>query len=580
MSRLLSVLLAVALLAPASVLAQVLYVDADATGAATGASWADAYPDVQSALAAATPGTELWVAEGTYTPTDGTDRTATFQLASSVALYGGFDGTESSRDQRDWTAHETILSGDIGVPGDETDNSYHVVTGSETDASAVLDGFTVTAAYADGSNPRNRGGGMRNITGSPTVRHVVFRENEARAGATDAFGAGMFNDEGSNPTLEDVRFERNVSGTVAGGMANRRGSSPTLRNVLFLENEAGLLAGGMANESGSHPVLVDVQFVRNRSDGWTGGMDNYNDANPSLYNVVFFGNTCANYGGGMTNDTNGDALLVNVLFVGNVAENGGGAEPGAGGLQNNTSSPTLVGVTFVGNTAADGADGLGHRGSGTVTLRNAVLWGNGTELVDETSGGLDVAHAVVQGGFPEGSFVLDADPLFVRLPSGDDYGDLRLQVGSPALDAGDATHLPADAFDLDGDGDTTEPLPIDLDGESRVVGAGIDLGAYEGGVAVSNEPPVVTNEASLGSIYPNPSRGAVSFEITLAAAERVRVTVYDALGRRVATVEDARRVAGTHTLTWNPKGLAAGTYWVRLEAGEQRRTQPLTLLHS
>lgn len=589
MSRLLSALFALVLLAPASALAQVFYVDADATGAATGASWPDAFPDVQSALAAAEPGTDIWVAEGTYFPTDDTDRTATFELASGVALYGGFDGTESSRDARDWTAHETILSGDIGAPEDQTDNSYHVVTGSDTDASAVLDGFTVTGAYADGPNPRNRGGGMRNVGGSPTVRHAVFRDNEARAGATDAFGAGMFNDLSSSPTLEDVRFERNVSGTVAGGMANRRGSSPTLRNVLFMENEAGLLAGGMANEEGSHPTLVDVQFIRNHSGGWTGGMDNYNDANPSLYNVVFFGNTCANYGCGMTNDTNANALVVNALFVGNRKLAGG--EAGAAGLQNNSSSPTLVGVTFVSNTAPDGsADGIGHRGSGTVTLRNVVLWGNGDELIDEAGGALDVSHTVVQGGFPDGTAVLDADPQFARAPTpgadatwgtpDDDYGDLRLQVGSPALDAGDAAHLPADAADLDGDGDTTEPLPLDLDGEARIVGTGIDLGAYEGGVAVSNESEATADEASLGSVYPNPARGPVSFEVPLAAAGRVRVTVYDALGRRVATVEDARREAGTHTLTWNPKGLAAGTYWVRLEAGEQRRTQSFTLLPS
>ncbi|MDX1421056.1 MAG: hypothetical protein R3181_13910, partial [Rubricoccaceae bacterium] len=70
----------------------VLHVDADAAPGGDGASWATAFDDLQDALAVAAPGDEVWVAEGTYKPTDTGDRTATFALASGVALYGGFDG--------------------------------------------------------------------------------------------------------------------------------------------------------------------------------------------------------------------------------------------------------------------------------------------------------------------------------------------------------------------------------------------------------------------------------------------------------------------------------------------------------
>jgi hypothetical protein len=591
MSHCSRLLVLVLLFAPLPAYAQVLYVDADAMGANTGASWADAFTDLQSALTAADPGTEIWVAEGTYRPTDGIDRFATFQLASGVGLFGGFDGTEATREARDWAAHETVLSGDIGTPGTATDNSYHVVTGSGTDASAVLDGFTITAAYADGTaapdgtNARNRGGGMRNVAGSPTVRHCVFRANEARNSNVAAIGAGMFNIDGSSPLLDDIRFEGNVSERQAGGLGNRNSSHPTLRDVVFVENEAGDLGGGMTNESGSAPVLIDVQFVRNHAGGWTGGLDNYR-ASPSLYNVAFYGNTCGNYGCGMTNDTNADALVVNAVFVGNRKLDGG--EVGAAGLQNNGSSPTLVGVTFVGNTAPEGsADGLGHRGAGAVTLRDVILWGNGDELVDEAGGALDVSHAVVDGGFPDGTAVLDSDPRFVRMPSpgpdgtwgtgDDDYGDLRLRVDSPALNTGDAAHLPSDLADLDGDDDTGEPVPVDLAGEARVTGAALDLGAYEGGVTVSAEPGGDASGAGLGAVYPNPTRGAVTIPFTLGHSGPVTLRVVDVLGREVVRLVDAPLARGVHTVAWDMRALAAGLYFVVLRTGDARAVRPVTV---
>ncbi len=52
-------------------------------------------------------------------------------------------------------------------------------------------------------------------------------------------------------------------------------------------------------------------------------------------------------------------------------------------------------------------------------------------------------------------------------------------AGSPCADAGDDTALPADLLDLDGDGDTQEPLPIDIDGDDRIIGGSVDMGSDE-----------------------------------------------------------------------------------------------------
>ena len=146
----------------------ILYVKPGGTGDCT--SWANAC-ELQTALTSASAGGEIWAAAGTYTP--GTSRDDTFQLVSGAALYGGFTGTETSREQRNWETNITTMSGDIGVAGNNSDNSYHVVTGSGVDATAILDGFTVSGGNADGVYPA-LGGGMSNYNSSPTLSNVTL----------------------------------------------------------------------------------------------------------------------------------------------------------------------------------------------------------------------------------------------------------------------------------------------------------------------------------------------------------------------------------------------------------------------
>ena len=140
---------------------KVIFVDHDAAGTNDGSSWTDAYTEFQSALDMATSSDQIWVAQGTYRPdydvdtgTNTGDQTTTFQLTNGVALYGGFPTGGRIWEDRAPNTYETILSGDINVPGNNSDNSYHVVTGSGTNSTAILDGFTVTAGYAI-PHPRN-----------------------------------------------------------------------------------------------------------------------------------------------------------------------------------------------------------------------------------------------------------------------------------------------------------------------------------------------------------------------------------------------------------------------------------------
>src|SRR5690606_8474226 len=240
----------------------VIHVDADAAPGGDGVSWATAFHDLQDALAVAEAGDEVWIAEGVYKPTEGSDRMATFTLASGVALYGGFEGTETQREERDWVANLSVLSGDVGVPGDSTDNAYHVVTASGVDSTAVLDGFTVRHGMAKAAAPpHDRGGGLLALSGSPTVRHCTFRLNTAWGipGQGGEGRGGAVYVEGGSPMVEDTVFEDNSAVVGRGGALYVSGDAPTLRRVEFRRNDS----GAVVFTDGSAGMVEDALFEQN-----------------------------------------------------------------------------------------------------------------------------------------------------------------------------------------------------------------------------------------------------------------------------------------------------------------------------
>ena len=348
-------------------------------------SWANACTLEYALGTVAASGDEIWVMQGVHYPTTSTDRTISFQLITGVGVYGGFDGTETSLDQRNPATNLTTLSGDIGTIGIHTDNSYHVVVGSGTIASAVLDGFTITGGYADGVGRQLDGGGMLNDTGSPTLINVTFSGNMATS------GGGMENYNNSHPTLSNVTFRDNTASDYGGGLLNYR-SNPTLTNVIFSGNAADN-GGGLYNYQSS-PSLTDVTFSGNTTtrenggglynyqsspsltdmifNGNTaengGGMYNYYDSSPSLTNVTFSGNTAVLAGGGMYN-WRSNTSLTDVTFSGNTADVGGG-------ISSNTSSPILKNVTFSDNMADVGGGGMYNYYNSSPSLTNVTFSGN------------------------------------------------------------------------------------------------------------------------------------------------------------------------------------------------------------
>ncbi|MCC6456050.1 MAG: InlB B-repeat-containing protein [Caldilineaceae bacterium] len=402
------------------------FVNKDASGGNSGADWANAITSLQDALTAAAscPSiTEIWVAEGLHTP--GTAADDTFSIRAGLAVYGGFAGTESSLNQRDWESHVTVLSGDItkndtvdanGVVTVTTNivgpNAFHVVTmdGTSTPitANTRLDGFVITAGQAETTFTERDGGGFYcNGTGngsecSPTLANIVFSGNiaEFTGGAMANIGTSFGK---SNPVLNNVTFSGNMA-SAGGAMSNlsysNGTSSPALNDVTFSNNKAFSVGGAMLNDSNSQgtssPVLNRVIFSSNSLVASTGkGGAMYNDtqfmgtSSPALTDVTFTGNS-AQDGGAMYSDCAGpesisSPVLNRVTFTDNTATRNGGAmlSNGNGG----TCTQMLTNVVFLSNSAATLGGGMFSQGlveTFGLTLINVTLAGNeGTALVND-----------------------------------------------------------------------------------------------------------------------------------------------------------------------------------------------------
>jgi hypothetical protein len=292
-----------------------IYVDITATGNNDGTSWADAFTDFQDALDAYCNDAEIWVAKGDYLPTEepdgfptgiGNERYRAFHLANKdIKIYGGFIGTETLLNQRDWQANSTILNGDFN--GDDVitgggatlsitnngENAYHVFLGVGLSAATELDGFSIIEGNTNldaasstfaGINIRfDRGGGIYLDASSPTLTNLTFSGNSAVQN-----GGAMHNSNNSSPIFTNVTFSANHSDNFGGAVSNRF-SSPIFTNVVFSKNNANIQGGALYNSDASS-TLTNVTFSANNAD-LGGAIRNFNNSSVNLTNALFYGNT-------------------------------------------------------------------------------------------------------------------------------------------------------------------------------------------------------------------------------------------------------------------------------------------------
>ena len=413
------------------------------------------FTSIQAAIDDANNGDKIEVAPGTYNE-------AIDFLGKKVTLYSSGGPKVTTIDAN-------------GIAG-----ACHVVQCvSGEDANTILEGFTITGGDANGPDPNDQyGGGMFNFNSSPTVNDCNFTGNWANSD-----GGGMYNN-GSSPTVTSCIFTGNSAQYSGGGMYNDYYSSPAVTNCTFADNSAGS-GGGMYNSG--DPTVTNCTFTGNTAlsdtDGG-GGILNWGGSPKKVTNCNFSGNT-APTGGGIYN-------MYSSLTVTNCAFTANSAQYYGGGMYNyGYPDVTVTNCTFTGNTATTHGGGMYNENLSRPTATNCILWGDTPDEIYSNDCVATVSYSDVQGGW-SGTGNIDADPCFVDTTNPErSLWNLRLGLGSPCTDAGDNNSVPADTADLDGDDNTVEPTPFDLNGFPRFIddlctgdtGNGtppiVDMGAYE-----------------------------------------------------------------------------------------------------
>ncbi len=437
LSRLIIIVLCVALVNAARSSGRLIYVDAAATGANDGSSWADAYTDLQEALVEANESAPavVRVAQGTYQPATSPagDFSATFQLHSQTVLEGGYaGGLEASPNVRDVDRYLTVLSGDLA--GNDSaadtwdspsrdDNCLVVVTGSGTDETAKIDGFTITGALWYG---------MRTCLGNPHVARCRF---------TDNANAGIYACD-CNSVVTECVFKGNGYKSSLGGIFCAYGDL-TVTDCAFVDNQgAAIRNDGTLNllrcsfTANANPFLAVVENWGNliaRQCSFTSNLTTAVDCQPrvTLIDCRFTDNSSnragavnalgvvtlvgcefiGNVGSGSAVMAAGDVFTVeNCLFAGNSSRFGAGAI--------DASSPTVMRLsncTFVGNRGRPSAIRRSSPSPPTVAeVSQSIVWDGPAPFTEFTAFPPQIAltYCNVQGGYA-GEGNVDIDPLFV-----------------------------------------------------------------------------------------------------------------------------------------------------------------------
>jgi hypothetical protein len=515
------------------------YVSVNAGPDGDGTTWDTAFDTIQEGVDAATDGDTIIVADGTYAGDGNTDILCEGKNVVVQSLNGPevciLDCAGTSSDpHRGFTLGPT-LGGVCEISGFTIRNGYETYGGGiycEASSPKIRDCiFEACVAsyggggfYSNGAEPTlincawsnnmayYMGGGLCNENSRTTIRNCTFTGNAATGlpGCQPDGGGGIYNMMDSVLSASRCSFLENAA--PRGGALFSNSSSITLANCCFVANESAQSGyphggGGLYIKGLSVLTASDCEFTENgaawgggglfvtestatltrcelngNTGGVGGGMYAYVGTTLQAVNCMFRNNSSI-YGGGLSSTMSVDEVM-GCVFAGNTASEQGGAYFLWEGVT------MMAGCSIYGNLASATGGGLGITNGTALGASNCIIWGNeapgGGHQMWNIDSSCSVSYSCIQGGWA-GTGNIDTDPLFFD----DSAADFRLAMGSPCIDAGDNTAVLADVADLDGDGDTNEPTPLDLAGLARFwddpntpdAGNGtpplVDMGAYE-----------------------------------------------------------------------------------------------------
>ncbi len=207
-----------------------IFVDQSAPGG-DGSSWSQAINDLGAALAGASNGDQIWVAEGVYS--------GGFTVPNGVEMYGGFRSGDQSLIARRPHLQRSVLD------GQSNDRVLNL-------GSCVVDGFVVRNGQAD-----SVGGGGALVDGTnPTIRRCWFTGNRNVGGR----GSTLFVTNGADPVVESSFFVGNVGNGHVIDVWNAKG---TFRNIVVYDN----LDNGLHMQNNADPVIENSIFANNTGAG-------------------------------------------------------------------------------------------------------------------------------------------------------------------------------------------------------------------------------------------------------------------------------------------------------------------------
>jgi hypothetical protein len=294
-------------------------------------------------------------------------------------------------------------------------------------------------------------------------------------------GANLLSISGNNQVTGE--FVNNASSTIEGlsivngirGIFNL--GTLMVQNCIISGNGGDVIGAGIFNFSSSFLTVIDCTIVGNNASGSGGGIENQGLL--TVTDSTISGNSASD-GGGISVEFNAaPAAITNTTISGNTAFFGDANTPAlghGGGVYCNQATVTVANSTVTDNAGSNQGGGI-YTNASTLTVNNTIVAGStGGDITIKSPGTVSGSHNLIQDGSGGFTGTISGDPMLGPLG---DWGGLTntlpLLAGSPAIDAGSDALVPA--------GITT-----DQRGSARVTGPAVDIGAFEGSIAVVNTP--------------------------------------------------------------------------------------------